>query len=89
MEKEDSERSAERTSHCCVSFSDASPDLERVLARSGNHCCVTFKSSKSVDARRQSAKYGVIAIVVIFGMAVVATIIISSPHRGPNQVIVD
>jgi hypothetical protein len=54
-----------------------------MMARSGDHCCVTFSSSKAVDARRQNAKYGAIAIIAVTAMAVavILAIIASNKHR--------
>jgi len=77
------EQSEGKSSHCCVSFTDASPEIERMMARSGDHCCVTFSSSKAVDARRQNAKYGAIAIIAVTAMAVavILAIIASNKHR--------
>ena len=54
-----------------MSFTDASPEIERMMARNGDHCCVTFKGSNAINARRQNAKYGAIAIVTVTAMVVI------------------
>jgi hypothetical protein len=42
--------------NCCVTFTDASPDLERAITHgSGSNCCVQFKSSK-MNAHREQAR---------------------------------
>lgn len=58
-----------------MSFTDASPEIERMMARSGAHCCVSFKSSRAVDARKQNAKYAAMVIIAVVGMAVFGSLI--------------
>ena len=64
-----------------MTFTDASPDLERVIARSGDHCCVSFNSSRAADAKRESAKYGAVAIVVVFVLVLSTVLIITSTKQ--------
>jgi hypothetical protein len=54
--------------NCCVTFTDASPDLERAITNGqGSNCCVQFRSSKS-NAQREQMK---IRRVVAFTLLVV------------------
>jgi hypothetical protein len=73
--------------NCCVTFTDASPDLERAITHGqGSNCCVTFKSSK-MDVRREQAR---IRKIVTFTFLVVmllffGAIFMSSFTKGkPN-----
>jgi len=48
--------------NCCVTFTDASPDLERALTQDrGSNCCVTFRTS---DAKK-SPSHVVMRLVII------------------------
>ena len=51
-----------------MTFTDASPEMESMMARSGDHCCVSFKSGRGLESRSQNAKYGAMAIVAIMIM---------------------
>jgi len=53
--------------NCCMTFTDASPDLERALALSRNNCCVHFRSTK-IDAKRERRK--VRFVVILASLAV-------------------
>jgi hypothetical protein len=58
IEKEQNNGAEKKTeSHnCCVTFTDASPDLERALTQNpGHNCCVRFRSTK-VDAKREQKR---------------------------------
>jgi hypothetical protein len=59
--------------------------MERMMARSGDHCCVTFKSSKALDARKQNAKYGAIAIVSVTAMAVIIILAVIASNKKQSQ----
>jgi hypothetical protein len=51
--------------NCCVTFTDASPDLERAFALGGtNNCCVSFRSTK-IDAKHERRKVR-LAVVMVF-----------------------
>ncbi|KAK9486438.1 hypothetical protein V1527DRAFT_451113 [Lipomyces starkeyi] len=81
LEKDDPDKSAAPSTHCCVFVHGRI--AERVLARSGDHCGATFKSSKSVEVRRQNAKYKVF-VLVGFSMMVVLAILQTSSKRKMN-----
>jgi len=58
--------------NCCVTFTDASPDLERALTQDrGSNCCVTFRTSDSKKGPSQ-----VVMKVVIIG-ALFITIVLT------------
>jgi hypothetical protein len=63
--------------NCCVTFSDASPDMERAVGR-GDNCCVSFKSggTKTRERERQMRWMGVgcfCFVVVVVGFTVIMT----------------
>jgi len=52
--------------NCCVTFTDASPDLERAITHgSGSNCCVQFKSSKSTAHREQMRIRKIVAFTLL------------------------
>ncbi|KAJ8063291.1 hypothetical protein OCU04_008521 [Sclerotinia nivalis] len=60
--------------NCCVTFTDASRDMEEALVMNGhNNCCVRFSSSKSSSDRKQRKKGWFVAIVF---MAILVTLFV-------------
>lgn len=53
-----------------------------MMARNGDHCCVTFKSSKAVDARKQNAKYGALAIGAVSAMVMIIILTIIARQKS-------
>jgi hypothetical protein len=61
--------------NCCVTFTDASPDLERALAQDrGSNCCVTFKTSDS----KKGPSHHILKVVIIGALfiTIVLTVLI-------------
>lgn len=69
LEKEqnpDGSKSGNGRDNCCVTFTDASPDLERQLTSGrGSNCCVQFRSTK-IDAHRERRRRGQWVIACLF-----------------------
>ena len=76
-------------SNCCVTFTDASPDLERAVGSSSGNCCVSFKSGgeKTYERERQLRRMivgcfcffvAVVGITVISSMGKVRTVVVSA-----------
>lgn len=63
--------------NCCVTFTDASPDLERALTQGkGSNCCVTFRRN---DAKHINKRAGIIlGFVTLFAMCVMITIVLTA-----------
>lgn len=52
--------------NCCVTFTDASPDLERAITQGqGSNCCVRFRSSKSSAHREQMRIRKIVAFTLL------------------------
>jgi len=73
MEKETSANSSvtvtndhPRRDNCCVTFTDASPDMERALAMGGQNCCVKFKTRKEHNKHDQRQQRYMVAIIMLF-----------------------
>lgn len=72
--------------NCCVTFTDASPDLERAVAsRNRNNCCVTFKSGGEKTLERERQLRRMIVGCFCFFVAVVGITIIASSQRGHGK----
>jgi hypothetical protein len=69
-----------------VTFTDASPEMESMMARNGDHCCVSFKSSRGLDLQKRNARIGalVIGAVAMMGLIVILAVLTNSPksNRG-------
>jgi hypothetical protein len=70
LEKEDLLQ-GRKSANCCVSFTDASPDVERALMRAGDNCCVSFRSSRFANARRENRRHRIFAVL---GVAFIVTL---------------
>jgi hypothetical protein len=71
--------------NCCVTFTDASPDLERAVnGPNRNNCCVSFKSGgeKTLERERQLRK--MIVGCFCFFVAVVGITVIASSRGWRN-----
>jgi hypothetical protein len=54
--------------NCCVTFTDASPDLESALTQgNGHNCCVSFRSTK-IDAKREQRIPWFVAFAFVVAM---------------------
>lgn len=69
--------------NCCVAFTDASPDLERAVAR-GQNCCVTFKSSKA-DKQKLGGPALQIVRIIFAVLAVVLIINVTQAVAGRRE----
>jgi hypothetical protein len=68
--------------NCCVTFTDASPDLEHALTRGGGHnCCVQFKSSK-IDAKREHQRQGLMFVLAVTLMVCAMVVVITTIQAG-------
>ena len=69
LEKETWQQAASEVKHrdnCCVTFTDAGNDVERVVAASGSNCCVRFKS-KGYDSKEKGERSKLfLALAVVF-----------------------
>lgn len=73
-------------------FTDASKNMERGMAASGNNCCIYFRSSKddqhSWDMQKEKLRFAAaITTVFLFGMTVVlVTLLKATAHtKVPNE----
>jgi len=82
-EDDDSGSGGRRKRHnCCVTFTDASPDMERAVGR-GDNCCVSFKSGGAKTRERQKQMRWMLVGCFCFVVAVVGfTVIMTSGGRG-------
>jgi hypothetical protein len=62
---------ANERQNCCVTFTDASGDLERSIAAKGHNCCVTFRGKKSERSEETKRQIGVIVVLLIIAMMVI------------------
>jgi len=67
LEKEEGESITYQGGNCCISFTDASPSLERGMSAAGGNCCIHFRSSKIDKAQqeRQRQKWALAAVCAI------------------------
>lgn len=77
--------------NCCVTFTDASPDLERALtAGKGTNCCVTFRSKS--DGGRAKNKGPLLLFAILFMVCLTIILVAEAgskkpyPHGPPNDV---
>jgi hypothetical protein len=74
LEGEERESVPKREGHnCCVTFTDASPDIERVLANGENNCCVSFKGS---NIRRESQRQSVLAVLGVVALVCAGVVVV-------------
>jgi hypothetical protein len=59
--------------NCCVTFTDASPDIERVLANGENNCCVSFKGT---NIRRESQRQSVLAVLGVVALVCAGVVVV-------------
>jgi hypothetical protein len=52
-----------RSSNCCVTISDTTPEMQRALMGRTSNCCVTFKSKRK-DEREEKKKREAVAFVI-------------------------
>jgi len=73
-------------SNCCVTFSDASPDLERALAEGrGSNCCVSFRSSRIDMKREQTRNKKIIVFCVLFTLLLFSATIVLTGRHGSHS----
>lgn len=66
-----------------MTFTDASPDLERAILRGGSNSCVSFRSSTSV--REKKRDQWIAAVVMAFAFVAMIAVIMSA---GRGNVVV-
>ncbi|KAG9232321.1 hypothetical protein BJ875DRAFT_467117 [Amylocarpus encephaloides] len=67
--------------NCCVSFTDATPDLERAVMRSKHNCCVSF-GQKSERTRKEKARARMAMACVVGLICMVVFLIVAMAGRG-------
>jgi len=70
--------------NCCVTFTDASPDLERLLTQGpGTNCCVQFRKT---DAKHVKHRAGIALcfLALLFTMITVITVLSATSRQGGN-----
>jgi len=74
---------AHERSNCCVYFTDASKDMERAIAASGNNCCVRFSSRGDTQQRERSRNRFVLAVLFLICVMIVSIVAVNHSVRGP------
>jgi len=72
-----------KSHNCCVTFTDASPDLERQVG-GRNNCCVKVgggMGEKALERERQMRRM-VVGVICFFIAVVGFTVVMSSGRRG-------
>lgn len=69
--------------NCCVTFTDASPDLERILTQGkGTNCCVQFRRN---DAKHANQRTGILVgfgtLLIVF-VLIIVLVGINAGERG-------
>jgi len=62
--------------------------MERALALGGQNCCVSFKARKEYSKQEQKQQRFIIAIIMLFVFALMATIVMVSGNSKHTKVIV-
>ncbi|KAE8453228.1 hypothetical protein EG329_011295 [Mollisiaceae sp. DMI_Dod_QoI] len=71
--------------NCCVTFTDASPDLERLFTQgTGNNCCVQFRKSDAKLKPKARVALVFIALAVFFTMFTVIMVLSATLRQGGN-----
>ncbi|EPE25407.1 hypothetical protein GLAREA_01319 [Glarea lozoyensis ATCC 20868] len=65
--------------NCCVSFTDATPDLERAIMRGRNNCCVSFQRE---EGKREKDKRVIALSVGVFMVFFMLMFVFLSGGRG-------
>jgi len=71
--------------NCCVTFTDASSDLERALAAGRGNCCVKFSSTKvdpQREAKRNAGIFILAALFLVLVMLLAREWVINNGMRG-------
>jgi hypothetical protein len=72
--------------NCCMTFTDASRNLERGMSSAGGNCCISFGNSKSDEHEWERKKFklwlvGGITVAFIFcSMLVLLRMVSTSSH---------
>jgi hypothetical protein len=79
--KQEESKHGERN-NCCVSFTDATPDLEQAMIKRNNNCCVRFKreDTKRDHKIKALATLGVIAFAVLMMVFLIKSVERSGGH---------
>lgn len=69
LEKETWQQAGSEVKHrdnCCVTFTDAGNDVERMVASSGSNCCVRFKSKGHDSKEKEERRKLFLVLAVVF-----------------------
>ncbi|RDL37002.1 uncharacterized protein BP5553_04435 [Venustampulla echinocandica] len=66
--------------NCCVVFTDASPDLEKVIASSRSNCCVTFSASERY--KKQQRRSGFILAMLVISVTIIMVMVLMNGKRA-------
>lgn len=63
---------------CCMTYTDASPALERGLTAAGGNCCVTFRKSRDLHKKgeRERAEQVMMAKLAVAAMVCLTVVLI-------------
>lgn len=64
----------EERNNCCISFTDASPDVERAIMRGRSNCCVSFRRTGEKRGRKER-KRNFAVLVAVLGFAVFVVLV--------------
>ena len=72
--------------NCCVTFTDAGDDIERMISRSGKNCCVHFTSggANMGEYRRQREKFMRAVLILIVLALMVIGIVAVAKEKGAD-----
>lgn len=74
--------------NCCISFTDASPDVERAIMRGKSNCCVSFRRTGEKRERRERKRNFAVAVSVVGFMVFVILVVMNGlkPHSVRERV---
>ena len=70
--------------NCCLSFTDASPELERGVSAAGSNCCITFHHSG--DSREGERKSLLAWLAVALMICATIVLVTFASRRGKGAV---
>lgn len=84
LEREEGGDGAYNGGNCCLTFTDASPALERGVSAAGGNCCITFHHSGD---SRESERKGLLAwLVVAFMICATIVLVTFASRRGRGEI---
>lgn len=67
----------EDRTNCCVSFTDASPDIEQAFLARGTNCCVSFSGTASAIKRKERRFMVLMMLLVILIVCITVAVIVT------------